>query len=222
MRVRKISALTLAALAAGLSLTACGNGGTDSTSSAPTSLSSAASSSASTSPGQPGTRSGGKTSHSSSHGRPSGTPKKPGVSCTNQIDYAGDSRSNAEINTIGEQTGYCPPVSTSAGSGVANAGNHRTIVGTLQYLAPGKLIVKPQGGGTDQAFLVSDATRILGAAAICSDTDGRVTIGGDGYGTSKCTVDQLEKAAKTNSVTVRVTMNPQSGGAETVEEKYHP
>jgi hypothetical protein len=39
-----------------------------------------------------------------------GTPKKPGVSCTNQIDYAGDPRSNAEINSIGEQTGYCPPV----------------------------------------------------------------------------------------------------------------
>jgi hypothetical protein len=70
--------------------------------------------------------------------------------------------------------------------------------------------------------LVSNATRILGAAAICSDTDGRVTIGNDGYGTSKCTVDQLETAAKTDSVTVRVTMNPQSGGAETIEEKYHP
>ncbi|MGW1048777.1 hypothetical protein [Streptomyces sp. NPDC002521] len=215
MRVRKISALTLAALAVGLSLTACSNGGTDSTSS------SSASSSASTSPGQSGTRSGVKTSHGSAHAKPAGTPKKPGVSCTNQIDYAGDSRSNAEINTIGERTGYCPPVSTSAGGG-ANAGNHGTVVGTLKYLAPGKLIVKPQGGGTDQAFLVSNATQILGAAAICSDTDGRVTIGGDGYGTSKCTVDQLEKAAKTDSVTVRVTMNAQSGGAETVAEKYHP
>jgi hypothetical protein len=144
------------------------------------------------------------------------------VSCTNQINYAGDSRSSAEINSIGAQTGYCPPVSASAGSGVANAGDQRTIVGTLEYLAPGKLIVKPQDGGTDQAFLVSNATQILGAAAICSNTDGSVTIGGDGYGTSKCTVDQLETAAKTGSVTVRVTMNAKSGGAETVEEKYHP
>ncbi|GHE12832.1 hypothetical protein GCM10010339_77790 [Streptomyces alanosinicus] len=143
------------------------------------------------------------------------------MSCTNQIDYAGDSRSNAEINAIGEQTGYCPPVSGSGGSGAAHTGDHRTAVGTLEYLAPGKLIVKPQGGGMDQAFLVSDATRILGAAAICSATDGRVTVGNDGYGTSKCTVDQLEKAAKTSSVTVRVTMDPKSGGAETVEEKYH-
>jgi hypothetical protein len=32
------------------------------------------------------------------------------VSCTNQINYAGDPRSNAEINSIGAQTGYCPPV----------------------------------------------------------------------------------------------------------------
>ncbi|QHC23605.1 hypothetical protein [Streptomyces sp. GS7] len=127
--------------------------------------------------------------------------------------------SAARGSGTGGSTGGKP---ASTGGGVAHAGNHRTIVGTLNYLAPGKLIVKPQGGGTDQAFLISNATRILGAAAICSDSDGSVTIGRDGYGTSKCTVNQLETAAKTNSVTVRVTMNPKSGGAETVEEKYHP
>jgi hypothetical protein len=42
-------------------------------------------------------------------------PKKPGVSCTNQIDYAGDPRPNAETNTIGEQTGYCPPIKNKPG-----------------------------------------------------------------------------------------------------------
>ncbi|MBD3011202.1 hypothetical protein [Streptomyces sp. 5-10] len=108
------------------------------------------------------------------------------------------------------------------GGGVANAGNHRVYVGTLKYLAPGKLTVKPESGGMEQAFFVANATRILGAAAICSDDGGSVSLGDDGYGTSKCTVEQLEKAAKTNSVTVRVTMNPKSGAAETVEEKYHP
>ncbi|WP_328385901.1 hypothetical protein OHS81_18785 [Streptomyces sp. NBC_00400] len=112
--------------------------------------------------------------------------------------------------------------SGSGGGGVAQAGNHRTIVGKLEYLAPGKLIVKPQGGGMDQAFFVANATTVLGAAAICSDDAGSVSIGGDGYGTSKCTVEQLEKAAKTGSVTVRVTMDRKSGAAETVEEKYHP
>ncbi|MFE7544682.1 hypothetical protein [Streptomyces platensis] len=112
--------------------------------------------------------------------------------------------------------------SGSGGGGVAHAGNRRTIVGTLEYLAPGKLIVKPQGGGTDQAFFVANATTVLGAAAICSDDAGSVSIGGDGYGTSKCTVEQLEKAAKTGSVTVRVTMDTKSGAGETVEEKYHP
>jgi hypothetical protein len=39
-----------------------------------------------------------------------GTPRRAGVDCTNQIDYAGDPRSNAEINSIGERTGYCPSV----------------------------------------------------------------------------------------------------------------
>ncbi|MCQ8190652.1 hypothetical protein [Streptomyces rugosispiralis] len=112
--------------------------------------------------------------------------------------------------------------SASPGGGAANAGNHRMYVGTLKYLAPGKLTVKPESGGMEQAFLISNATQILGAAAICSDDGGTVSIGDDGYGTSKCTVEQLEKAAKTNSVTVRVTMNAKSGAAESVEEKYHP
>jgi hypothetical protein len=35
-------------------------------------------------------------------------PQASGVSCTNRIDYAGDTRSNAEINSLGEQTGTCP------------------------------------------------------------------------------------------------------------------
>lgn len=39
-----------------------------------------------------------------------GTPVKAGTKCTDQINYAGDPRSNAEINSIGEQTGHCPPI----------------------------------------------------------------------------------------------------------------
>lgn len=36
----------------------------------------------------------------------------PDDRCTNQINYAGDPRSNAEINSIGEATGQCPaPIS---------------------------------------------------------------------------------------------------------------
>ncbi|MEV6481378.1 hypothetical protein [Streptomyces sp. NPDC051576] len=208
---------TTVLVAAGLALTACDPGvATSATSATGSATSSAQSNTTSTS--TPSAKSG----QTSTTATGSGTAKKSGVSCTNQINYAGDSRSNAEINSIGEKTGYCPPVSTS-GSGTADAGDHSTIVGTLGYLAPGKLIVTPEDGGTDQAFLVSNATSILGAAAICSNSDGTsVTIGDDGYGTSKCTVDQLETAAKTDSVTVRVTMNSQSGGAETVEEKYHP
>lgn len=210
-------------VAAGLVLTACGP---DEASAGPSTGSPAPQSSQGSAPA---THSAGSTGSSTANdGRDSarstrlGMPKKPGVKCTDQLNYAGDARSNAEINSIGERTGACPPISSSAGGGVAHAGNHHTYVGTLKYLAPGKLTVKPQGGGMEQAFYVSNATRVLGAAAICSDTDGRVTIGGDGYGTSTCTVHQLEVAAKTDSVTVRVTMDTRSGGAETVEEKYHP
>lgn len=30
--------------------------------------------------------------------------------CTDRTNYAGDPRSNAEINSIGESAGTCPPV----------------------------------------------------------------------------------------------------------------
>ncbi|KAB2581536.1 hypothetical protein BS297_30320, partial [Rhodococcus erythropolis] len=35
-------------------------------------------------------------------------PATGSTKCTDQIDYAGDPRSNAEINSIGEQMGSCP------------------------------------------------------------------------------------------------------------------
>lgn len=37
-------------------------------------------------------------------------PSDPNFSCTDQYNYAGDTRSNAELNSIGVTTGVCPPV----------------------------------------------------------------------------------------------------------------
>ena len=98
MRVRKISALVVAGVAVSLSLTACGGG---STGGASTSSSSSASA-----PATADAKSGQGTADTTS----AGTPKQSGVKCTDQQDYAGDPRSNAEINSIGEDTGYCPQV----------------------------------------------------------------------------------------------------------------
>lgn len=207
---------TAVLVAAGLALTACGpddgSSADGSSTSSPVATSSAPSTTA------PAATSG----QGSSQATSSGTKATSGVKCTDQLDYAGDPRSNAEINSIGERTGSCPQPSASTGSGVANAGSELTVVGTLSYLAPGKLLVKPQDGGMAQGFFVSNATKVLGAAAICSGTDGNVTIGSDDYGTTKCTEGQLETAAKMDSVTVRVTMDRTSGAAETVAERYHP
>ncbi|MFF7700249.1 hypothetical protein [Streptomyces lydicus] len=41
-------------------------------------------------------------------GGPAGAPKKSGARCTDQINYAGDPRPNAEINSLGAKTGHCP------------------------------------------------------------------------------------------------------------------
>ncbi|WP_436735648.1 hypothetical protein [Streptomyces sp. BBFR102] len=63
----------------------------------------------------PGSGSSSAASSSSSpsdaaEGKSAGTPAQSGVKCTDQIDHAADPRSNAEINSIGVETGTCPPV----------------------------------------------------------------------------------------------------------------
>ncbi|MBD0694088.1 hypothetical protein [Streptomyces sp. CBMA123] len=112
--------------------------------------------------------------------------------------------------------------STSGGSSGSDAGHQRTLVGKLSYLAPGKLAVKPDNGGADQAFMINNATKVLGAAAICSRDGSTVTMDSQGYGTTNCTADQAETAAKTGAVTVRVTLDSSLGVAQTIAEKYHP
>ncbi|MFJ9773950.1 hypothetical protein ACIRVF_22380 [Kitasatospora sp. NPDC101157] len=94
-------------------------------------------------------------------------------------------------------------------------------MGKLSYLAPGKLMVKPDNGGADQAFMFNSTTKVLGAAAICSPDGSTVTKDSQGYGTTSCTTDQLETAAKTGAVTVRVTLDSSLGIAQTIAEKYH-
>ncbi|MCB5907646.1 hypothetical protein [Streptomyces pinistramenti] len=110
------------------------------------------------------------------------------------------------------------PATPAAHTSAVAHGVSGTWHGTLKYLAPGKMTVAPKSGA-EQGFYVGPHTKVLGAAAICS-SDGSVTIDKQGYGTSKCTEAQLTKAAKTNSVRIRVTVK--NGVATTVAEHYHP
>ncbi|MFD8462786.1 hypothetical protein [Streptomyces antimycoticus] len=192
---RRIAAAIVAAAALGLGATACGPDDSESAGSSNSSAASASQDASATAQSTGGSAKGGSSTGGSSSG---------------------------SSGSQGQNGGGTGGGSASSGGGVANAGNHHTYVGKLQYLAPGKLIVHPEDGSTDQAFYVSNATQVLGAAAICGEESGHVALGEDGYGTTKCTVDDLEKAAKTGSVTVRVTLSTKSAGAETVEEKYHP
>ncbi|MFD8384873.1 hypothetical protein ACFV2X_41205 [Streptomyces sp. NPDC059679] len=99
---RKAAAAMLIAVAA-FGLTACQDGGTNASSSPSASASAPQSPTSTAKPAQDSTT-------DSTKGTPSGTPKKPDTKCTDQINYAGDPRPNADINSIGEETGYCPPV----------------------------------------------------------------------------------------------------------------
>ncbi|MFE2945778.1 hypothetical protein ACFXHK_01870 [Embleya sp. NPDC059267] len=123
MHVRKISGFTLAIVAAGLALTACDNGGGDKTPSSTTgsSVSTGTPQSRTSVPDATPGSARADTPSGSSHSTPPGTPNKAGVKCTNQINYAGDPRPNAEINSIGEKTGYCPaPKNEGTPSGTPN------------------------------------------------------------------------------------------------------
>ncbi|MEU5700954.1 hypothetical protein ACFFS2_37240 [Streptomyces aurantiacus] len=105
MRVRKMSMLALTAVAVGLSLTAC-----DPTSD-PQPRSSVSSSVSADSTDDSAEQSDSPATGAAASGSPK---EKSEARCTDQTNYAGDSRSNAEINSIGEDTGTCPPVVTAS------------------------------------------------------------------------------------------------------------
>ncbi|MFK0292612.1 hypothetical protein ACIQU6_19330 [Streptomyces sp. NPDC090442] len=112
---RKAAAAAVIAIAA-FGLTACqGTSGNGNASSAPSSSSSSPSASADT-PQAPAstarTNHGSAKTASSDMHKKSG--KKSGTKCTDRINYVGDPRSNAEINSIGENTGHCPAPEKSA------------------------------------------------------------------------------------------------------------
>lgn len=121
--------------------------------------------------------------------------------------------------STGPGTGKGTGAGTGTGTGAGRKGVDATLVGTLKYLAPGKLTVTPESG-TEQAFFVAADTEVLGAATICGGPGGQVTITKESYGTTPCTTDQLDEAAKKNTVKARATIR--QGIATKVEERYHP
>ncbi|WP_406419885.1 hypothetical protein [Streptomyces sp. NBC_01614] len=80
--------------------------------------------------------------------------------------------------------------------------------GEVTYLAPGKYIVSVPGKG-DQQFLVADDTEVYGAGTICGEAGAKVD--------APCTLDQLEAAAKKDTVSADVKMK--NGIATLVTER---
>ncbi|NUQ97422.1 MAG: hypothetical protein HOY79_13025 [Streptomyces sp.] len=95
-----------------------------------------------------------------------------------------------------------------AGGGTGTKGVSGTWLGNVGYLAPGKFTVSDMKG-VEQAFFVADSTKVYGAGTICG-TPGS-------SGTSRCTLDQLEAAAK-KGVSAKVVI---SGGVATTVTEDH-
>ncbi|WP_328502366.1 hypothetical protein OG828_24725 [Streptomyces sp. NBC_00457] len=72
-------------------------------------------------------------------------------------------------------------------NGTGTTGVNGTWFGNVAYLAPGKFTVSDMKG-VEQAFFVSDSTRVYGAGTICGTPQSEET--------PQCTLTQLESAAK--------------------------
>ncbi|MFF4356675.1 hypothetical protein [Streptomyces sp. NPDC001604] len=98
--------------------------------------------------------------------------------------------------------------SAGSGSGTGTKGVSGTWLGNVSYLAPGKFTVSDMKG-VEQAFFVADSTKVYGAGTICGTAGSSET--------SRCTLDQLEAAAK-KGVSAKVVI---SGGVATTVTEDH-
>ncbi len=109
-------------------------------------------------------------------------PSHADEKCTNQIDYAGDPRSNAEINGIGFTTGQCPaPMTGGVASNGTPAGdklppgcNWNTDTGTQACLGGGPFDAGKNGNGdtygpSGEAGFLYDTRLILPSARRLND-----------------------------------------------------
>lgn len=208
-RARRLAAASIVAVAA-FSLTACNSsaGGPGPAKSAAVDAPEGGSTGGST---------GGSGGDAGSSGGDAGSADTGGSGSQSSGGSTGGSGSTG--SGTGKGTGTGTGTGAGTGTGTGRKGVDATLVGTLKYLAPGKLTVTPESG-TEQAFFVAEDTKVLGAATLCGGPGGQVTITKDSYGTTPCTTDQLDEAAKKNTVKVRATIH--RGIATKVEERYHP
>ncbi|SDC93801.1 hypothetical protein [Streptomyces prasinopilosus] len=96
----------------------------------------------------------------------------------------------------------------AAGSGTGKGVSGSFKNGKVTHLAPGKYLVSVPGK-TDQAFFVSEETKIWGAGGICGDAQGQSA--------TQCTEAELETAAKKGAVSADVEMK--DGAAVSVTEQ---
>ncbi|MFF8371401.1 hypothetical protein ACF05W_21500 [Streptomyces lydicus] len=209
-RTRRLAAASLLAAAA-LSLTACQSGGDPAPAASSSSAGDPAPADGGAKGGPAASSAGGSASGGSSGGSSAGGEQAGGGS--------GSAPGKGASRTGAGQTSATGGSGAQGGASAGNKGVGGTWVGTLKWLTEDKLTVAPKGG-MEQAFYVTDSTKVLGAAALCEAPDGRVHTDGSGYGTTSCTLADLRKAARLGAVEVRVTVA--NGEATKVAEHYHP
>lgn len=103
---------------------------------------------------------------------------------------------------------------TDSGSGTdggADSGDAAGLVtGTLGFMAPGKYMLTKTFEGGDRSFFTAEDTTINGAGWICGE---------EGQGTTPCSEDDLEAAAKKGGIIVVVDIK--DGIAVTIDENHN-
>ncbi|WP_328869362.1 hypothetical protein OHT76_04220 [Streptomyces sp. NBC_00287] len=171
---RNRTTLTVAALAAGLALTACGSSDQEAAGDARPSATASASAMPSASADL------------------SGSGKSPGSGGPSP------SEATSQGSTGGGTEGSEDPEGTIEGVNKGK-GVNGTWLGQVRYLAPGKFTISDLKGTEQQFFLAAD-TEIWGYGVICGDSN----TGEGGQGGIECTEAELERAAKGDRLSAEV------------------
>ncbi|ANW16902.1 hypothetical protein [Streptomyces clavuligerus] len=83
------------------------------------------------------------------------------------------------------------------------------LVGKIEYLAPGKIVVSPHGGNRDQALWLGYDTRVVDSLGVICDGKGRPL-------PYRCTIDELEKTLEANEYPVYATVTFTRGVADSI------
>lgn len=147
-------------------------------------------------------------------GPENGSPDASGAGSGSGSSHAQSSSKDSNGGKTSDANGAHGAGASSSQGGAANAGGpgskgyHGALEGDVEYMAPGKFIVKPDKGMA-VAFYIEKGAKITGWGTLCGNPGQQTT----------CTEQQLESATKQKAVPASVTLD---GGTASAVTEHKP